>query len=383
PLIKRPNLSIDTDTKTTALKKNAFQQFFSPKDKSVNDIKSSSSPKRPLENIRKYKSLPALPVHGKNSQHHHSSSINLNSILPKLTGSPLSSISSHDSSTEKLSEKSDSERPKIHSSNNTGSQVFKKFHMPHFSKRTNTASFIQDTLSQYQPIIPEPIMPTLVNWSPEVPISLPPWELDDNSKRHSIAFQQTSAFVEEPSVLEDHESFSTIGSHSDSEIFDHNNRTSPSTTESSDVTSLSTQSSHDINDTFSLPVIRRRSSCPIFDRSSSSFSSSTSKTLVENDIIAITEFHTRNMSILRRYRHPVEKKSAFKPCQRAKARAAEAASNGELMTHTNSFFDSLCEDTLKYLYIPNVFDPVTREPIVEFALIKPRKYQLYRKTNWK
>jgi hypothetical protein len=73
--------------------------------------------------------------------------------------------------------------------------------------------------------------------------------------------------------------------------------------------------------------IRRRSSCPTMHALSPSSSTST---LVENDndIISITQAHTRHTSLLKR-NLVVEKKPAFKKCQKVKAKAAEAAAQGE------------------------------------------------------
>jgi hypothetical protein len=79
----------------------------------------------------------------------------------------------------------------------------------------------------------------------------------------------------------------------------------------------------------------------------------------------------------------VEKKPVLKSCQKAKAKAAQAAAQGETVHINNPIFSTLCEDNLKYAYIPNVFDPETHEPLVKFASMKPRKYQLRRKVNWK
>lgn len=227
--------------------------------------------------------------------------------------------------------------------------VFKKFHVPHFHKRAKTTEY-----TNFEPVAPEPIIPQLVNWSPETPLSPPPWELEKEPivpirKRHSMLNNQiASLFDEEETVA------ASTEYHSDSEI--HN-----PTDHASDVTLVETSSR-----------IRRSSSCPTYDSLSLTSSNST---LVDNDIMSITEQHTRHMSVFKKYTHPADKMPALKSCQKKKARAAEAAANGNVGSQSNFF--------LKYLYIPNVFDPMTHETILEFAAIKPRKYQLYRKTSWK
>lgn len=276
-------------------------------------------------------------------------------------------------------------------SNSSAPSVFKKFHVPHFHLRSHHGSSPvlnkETTKGEYIPVAPEPIMPDLVNWSPEAPLSPPPWELQQKgtpvrNKRHSLGYQYSSMTVfdryDEADSITTLDSANTTDYHSDSEIGggrssnDSSKRLSNTSTPSSTLSRSSTL----IGSNF--PRLRRRSSCPSYDRFSMSSSGST---VVENDIIAITEQHTRTF-VLKKYTHPADKKSPFKSCQKAKARAAEAAANGNTV-QPGPFVASFCEDTLKYLYIPNVFDPVTREPVLEFSTVKPRKYQLHRKTSWK
>ncbi|CEP07523.1 hypothetical protein [Parasitella parasitica] len=387
----RPNLSINTSFNK---KKKGWHQLFTHK----TDIHADEKPS-------KRNGLPTPPSSSSAPQQHHSTSFGLAPLLQRKSGSPTTTSSSTSSSMENLTDDSAS----VHSL----STPFKKFHLP-FHKRKNSqhnssstsiatsiAMVVQNQEEHYTPTAPERIMPSLVNWSPEAPVSPPPWELNDpkplhhHKKRHSLSNHN---FYDDFRRLSSTSSSSSIPMevyHSDSETNNANikplqsNSPSGSIDRNSDVTLIgltsipSTSSADNGPSTAAALRVRRRSSCPTYDTLSlSSASTSSSKTLIENDIISITEQHTRHMSVLKKYTHPIDKKPTFKPCQKAKARAAEAAVNGEVV-HTNSIYSSFCEDSLKYLYIPNVFDPVTREPILEFAIVKPRKYQLHRKTSWK
>ncbi|KAL9537334.1 hypothetical protein MBANPS3_011872 [Mucor bainieri] len=406
----RPNLSINTSFNK---KKKGWHQLFSHHQHHPS-VKSPTSTDR-HEKPSKRNSLPTPPppVQSAPPLQQHATSISLAPLLLRKTASPTTTAtSSSNSSVENLTDDSAS----VHSI----TSPFRKFHLPSFHKRNNShhnlssststptaASLAMSTQEEhYTPTAPEHIMPTLVDWSPEAPVSPPPWELNDprplhqHKKRHSMSnhtyfeeFRRTSSISSSSFGIEDY--------HSDSEDVGSTNlksslQRSPSDSidRNSDVTligltSIPSTSSADVDDgrataTSAALRVRRRSSCPTYDSLSlsSASTSASSKTLIENDIISITEQHTRHMSVLKKYTHPADKKPAFKPCQKAKARAAEAAVNGEVV-HANSLYSSFCEDSLKYLYIPNVFDPVTREPILEFAVIKPRKYQLHRKTSWK
>ncbi|KAI8638399.1 Dbl homology domain-containing protein [Parasitella parasitica] len=383
----RPNLSINTSFNK---KKKGWHQLLTHKSDAPAHAKPSKQ--NSLPTLSSSSSVPQL-------QHHHSTFVGLASLLQRKASSPTITGSSTSSSVENLTDDS--------------SSPFKKFHLP-FHKRNNSQGNASSTTAaasiamtahkqeeHYTPTAPERIMPSLVNWSPEAPVSPPPWELNDakplfnRKKRHSLSnhnfyddFRRPSSTSSRSIPVEDY--------HSDSEAISTNikplqsNSPSDSIDRNSDVTlvgltSIPSTSSTDNNSAGSPPTlrVRRRSSCPTYDTLSlSSDSTLSSKTLIENDIISITEQHTRHMSVLKKYTHPVDKKPAFKTCQKAKARAAEAAVNGEVV-QTNPLYSSFCEDSLKYLYIPNVFDPVTREPILEFAIVKPRKYQLHRKTSWK
>lgn len=395
----RPNLSINTSFNK---KKKGWHQLFSHHNHNKTAIATTDANNRDLPTKRNSLPTPSPPppLSSTPQLHHHSTSISLAPLLLRKTASPAASSSSSNSSAENLTDDSINDQ--------SVASPFKKFHLPSFHKRSNshhnfpsstiTSPIIVEEKEHYTPHAPEHIMPTLVDWSPEAPVSPPPWELNDpksvyhHKKRDSLSnhtsykdFCRTSSINSSSIHTEDY--------HSDSEA--NNNITkslqrspSDSTSRNSDVTLIgltsipSTSSADDSASPASLRI-RRRSSCPNYDTLSlSSTSTSSSKTLIENDIITITEQHTRHMSVLKKYTHPIDKKPAFKTCQKAKARAAEAAVNGEVLS-SNSLYSSFCDDSLKYLYIPNVFDPVTREPILEFAVIKPRKYQLHRKTSWK
>ncbi|KAI9486312.1 MAG: Dbl homology domain-containing protein [Benjaminiella poitrasii] len=216
-------------------------------------------------------------------------------------------------------------------SSNSVHSAFKKFHLPHFHKRSNSTHKVPLPDNDiYAPKAPEPIMPSLVDWSPEDPLSPPPWELTDDSKmsskRHSMGERNMTSDAASATYTDQIDA--TVlnqenGYHSDSECDKFNNNVP--------TTNVSPQ-------------------------------------------------HTRDVPVLKRYKHPSEKKSPLKTCEKARARAAEAAAQGESIGHHTLSF---CEENLKYLYIPNIFDPLTREPVVEFATIKPRKYKLHRKTSWK
>lgn len=328
-------------------------------------------------------------------------------ILKSFTDEPTSNLrDSVDEKFDALSMDSDS----VHSNSSVHS-VLKKFHMPHFHLRSNSHHPAPATNKEFIPVAPEPIMPDLVNWSPEAPLSPPPWELNNKTqfhnvrnKRHSLGFQYASMtttferYEEEDSSITTVDSSNTTEYHSDSEIGSGRyssgsskslKRLSNTSTPTSTLSRSSTFASSTLVGDSSFSRLRRRSSCPSYDHfsmstsSTSSSNSSGGSTVVENDIIAITEQHTRT-SVLKRYTHPADKKSPFKSCQKAKARAFEAATNGNtVQPGGNPLISSFCEESLKYLYIPNVFDPVTREPVLEFSTVKPRKYQLHRKTSWK
>ncbi|CAO3701379.1 hypothetical protein G6F70_004739 [Rhizopus microsporus] len=251
-------------------------------------------------------------------------------------------------------------------SSSTNGSAKKKFSFPHFRRHSGLTE-----KSTYVPEVPEPIMPPLIASSPDEVLSPPPWEAEDiNRKRHSLSAAKLYSFTyheeeEEEEELPDTEEDEEY--HSDPELLNNNSNLSSI---SSDVT-LHPAS---IGNRHSL---RRRSSCPSYDAISLSSSSST---MVEKDILYVTEQHTRNMLLLKKNR-PVDKKVTFKPCQKVIARAAEAAANGD--TVSGPMFLPFCEETLRYTHIPNVFDPDTREPVLQFTNIKPREYQLRRKMNWK
>ncbi|KAG2194377.1 hypothetical protein INT46_011095 [Mucor plumbeus] len=396
----RPNLSINTSFNK---KKKGWHQLFSHHNHNKTTIATTDVNNRDPPTKRNSLPTPSPPLLSSTPQlHHHSTSISLVPLLLRKTASPATSTSSSsNSSVENLTDDSTNAQ--------NVSSPFKKFHLPSFHKRNNShhnlslstisSPMIAEEEEHYTPHAPEHIMPTLVDWSPEAPVSPPPWELNDpksiyhNKKRDSMSNHSFYKDFRRASSISSSNSIPIEDYHSDSEA--NNNIINPlhrspsdSTNRNSDVTLIgltsipSTSSTDESASTASLRI-RRRSSCPNYDTLSlGSTSTSSSKTLIENDIITITEQHTRHMSVLKKYTHPVDKKPAFKTCQKAKARAAEAAVNGEVLS-SNSLYSSFCEDSLKYLYIPNVFDPVTREPILEFAVIKPRKYQLHRKTSWK
>jgi hypothetical protein len=383
----RPNLSIDTN-----IKKKKWNSIFSAKDKIKFDLS-------PTKESKKRPSLPTPP----------------NTHTGEYTESP--SISSHDS-LERLDtltsvSSSEEQKPKsvyCESCNTTHSGVQSVLKLFHLSKRMNSASTVDqdsEAACSYTPVAPEPIMPALINWSPDAPLSPPPWELQQQqqsepihhtqNKRQSTGYNSvytSVSFYDEAEVesITTLDSASALDYHSDSEIGNYNTRhksnLSPSSSigRISDVTLTdSTLSPGEISATSSQHRwLRRRSSCPAFDTLSiNSTSTSSSATLVDNDIISITEQHTRHTPAFKMYTHPADKKPAFKVCQKAKVAAAEAAANGNSIQLNNPFFSTLCEESLKYLYIPNVFHPETREPVLEFSTIKPRKYELHRKTSWK
>ncbi|KAG1551725.1 hypothetical protein G6F51_001664 [Rhizopus arrhizus] len=256
------------------------------------------------------------------------------------------------------------------SSSDSGSTLFKKkFHFPSFRKQ-------EPQLTGYMPEVPEPIVPSLIDWSSEAPLSPPPWESHQPKettvkKRHSMVPPKSYSFT--CFQEEDVESLDTEDDtdyHSDPELINNLSDMNLSNL-SSDVTLNSTDTQHEHG-------LRRRSSCPDYD-----LTPLTTSTMVEKDILWITEQNTRHMSLLKKYTHPVDKKVAFKPCQKAVARAAEAAVSGNTISHHGPIYLHFCEETLRHLYIPNVFDPITREPILQFTNIKPRQYQLRRKTSWR
>ncbi|KAG2206111.1 hypothetical protein INT47_003760 [Mucor saturninus] len=229
------------------------------------------------------------------------------------------------------------------------SSVFKKFHVPHFHTKRSKSTSVEYT--PFEPVAPQPIMPTPVPCSPDLHSSSPPpWEYTKTQKRHSMNVYDYDTQY-----------------HSDTDVI------------LSDTLDLTPIESVPTVTTPTTPTntnrIRRRSSCPTYDTLSLTTTESGTSTLVENDIMSITEVHTRISSVFKSYTHPADKKCNLKPCRKMKARAAEAAANGTVARSSSSF--------LKYMYIPNVFDPVTHDTILAMASIKPRKYQLYRKTSWK
>ncbi|KAG1468862.1 hypothetical protein G6F56_003593 [Rhizopus delemar] len=246
--------------------------------------------------------------------------------------------------------------------NSTGSKFKKKFHLPSFCKQETKPA-------TYTPEIPEPIMPPLIDWSPETPLSPLPWELPSptNNLKKRLSFETPKSYSFNSFHEEDSESADTeeedVEYHSDPELNELN-----LSELSSDVTLISNETS----------LLRRRSSCPDYD----TISRTSSPTVVERDILSITDQSTRQMSAFKNHKHSVDRKVILKPCQRTLARAAEAAANGDTTRHTPLLMH-FCEETAKYLYIPNVFDPVSREPVLQFTNIKPRQYQLKRKTSWK
>ena len=300
-----------------------------------------------------------------------------NSIKRSTTDSSISTLPTSPVSFDTVSTFSskDSDRSSEFSSNHR-----KKFHVPHFHIRSFSqygSPVSKDVKTEFNPVVPEPIMPQFVHWSSlDLPLSPPPWELKDNimsatsptdnstTKRSSMGYHMSfdSYDAEEESLA----STISTGYLSDSEI----NTTGKKPKRSSTRSSASDKS---------VRMLRRHSSFPNYDALSLA---SSNATLVDNDIISITEQHTRTTRF-KRYTHPADKKPALRSCQKAKARAAEAAANGTTVQYGNSIVSTFCEESLKYLYVPNVFDPITREPILEFSSVKPRKYQLHRKTSWK
>ncbi|KAI9244803.1 Dbl homology domain-containing protein [Sporodiniella umbellata] len=246
--------------------------------------------------------------------------------------------------------------------NSNGCNFKKRFHLPSFGKQDITAD-------GYTPEIPEPIMPPLIDWSPETPLSPIPWELQTTSnppkKRHALDASKRYSFN---SFHDDSESVDTeeedLDYHSDPELNEMDIHEI-----SSDVTLISTGSSH----------LRRRSSCPDYD----SLSQSSTSTVVEKDILWITDQSARHMSAFKNHKHAAERKATFKPCQKTLARAAEAAANGDTTPRHTPLLMHFCEETAKYLYIPNIVDPVSHKPVLKFTNIKPRQYELKRKTSWK
>ncbi|KAI7900955.1 Dbl homology domain-containing protein [Cokeromyces recurvatus] len=366
----KPNLSVDTNfTK----KKSPWSYFFScPRDKRAESINKTAS-KPPI----KRNSLPSPPPPSTlphTALQHHNTAIG---YMP------------HKSNKKPMEKTTTDNRNHKSPDSNSIQSAFKKLHFPHFHRRTKSMQSSFDSMDDiYTPSAPEPIIPTFVEWSSETPLSPPPWELTDklkSSKRHSMVEHNMIANSDYNNDTTNHVLNQESNYHSDSECDKLNNNdlsTINSMNRTANVALVETTtstSSFNSNATLSSPVVQRRSSCTTYDAVSVSSMDTniSSKTLVENDIISITEKHTRDMPVLKRYKHPSEKKTPLKPCQKAKVRAAHP----EYLTHHHSF--SFCEDHLKYLYIPNVFDPVTREPILEFATIKPRKYELYRKTSWK
>jgi hypothetical protein len=332
---RRPNLVIDTDVHT---KKKTWQHLFQ---------KDRTSPKLRISKSSTTQSLPTPPPTNP-----------MKEMERAQTSDDYSSISGVQS-------------------------VFKKLQMSQRNKKRYSSDMIQ--ISD----VPEPVMPSLVNWSPEAPISPPPWEYDNKPpllKRHSSGLRSQVNSIKNMFQPESDAS----GYHSDNEITKLNRHESThSIGHSSDVTLV--ESRHSNN---SSPELTRRSSCPNIADDDSVSSSSTLASVItptssssswnDKDIIAITEQHTRRMTGLKKYVHPVEKQPTFKPCQKAKARAAEVAASGNTLPPGSS--PSICsiyDDNLKYLYIPNVFDPITNEPVLEFTSIRPRRFKLHRKTSWK
>lgn len=391
----RPNLSIDTN-----MKKKKWNTLFSAKDKTRFGVSPTKDP-------AKRSSLPTPPSFVQSAAVH--SAVFTDSPPSSLRGSieKLDSYTSTSSSEDQKSKSLDSSTSI--NNNNSAQSVFKKFHVPHFHKRTDTGhtpTIEESEECSYEPIAPEPIMPALINWSPEAPLSPPPWELQyqqsepiyqHSKKRNSMGFDSiysSNSMYDRPYDEAEEESITTLDSaaavdyHSDSEIGNHSSsRNKPanlssmnSIGRSSDVTFVDDCGSSTPPRTF----LRRRSSCPTYDTLSlNSTSTSSSTTLVDNDIITITEQHTRYVVTFKKYTHPADKKSGFLGCQKAKNAAAEAAANGTVVQINNPIISTFCEESLRYLYIPNVFHPETREPVLEFSTIKPRKYELHRKTSWK
>jgi hypothetical protein len=315
---RRPNLVIDTDVHT---KKKTWQHLFQ---------KDRTSPKLRISKSSTTQSLPTPPPTNP-----------MKEMERAQTSDDYSSISGVQS-------------------------VFKKLQMSQRNKKRYSSDMIQ--ISD----VPEPVMPSLVNWSPEAPISPPPWEYDNKPpllKRHSSGLRSQVNSIKNMFQPESDAS----GYHSDNEITKLNRHESThSIGHSSDVTLV--ESRHSNN---SSPELTRRSSCPNIADDDSVSSSSTLASV-------ITPTSSSSSWNDKKYVHPVEKQPTFKPCQKAKARAAEVAASGNTLPPGSS--PSICsiyDDNLKYLYIPNVFDPITNEPVLEFTSIRPRRFKLHRKTSWK
>lgn len=387
---ERPNLSINTQLP----RKKKSWHLFSSREKTKFDQQNNSKPHSFTPKLLKRTSLP-LPSSQSDPSvlHHQSTSKNLRPIRNTIV--PMFSNTNYEKSIDEDDKQHRSMDSSSVHSNGSVHHTLKKFHLPHLHKRIHSQhkSVVSDD-RLYTPTVPVPIIPPMVDWSSQEPISPPPWELssndeDEGNRQHHFVFHHANHVEKQAEADID---VATTGYHSDTELdrissanISPTGTTSHSLddvalTTSSSLTAVSTHSTYD--DQGSTAHLKRRSSCPTYDTMSLN-SSSSSKTLVENDIIAITEQHTRYMSVLKKYTHPVNKKPVFKSCQKVKARAAEAAANGESLHVSNSIYSSFCEENLKYLYIPNVFDPATREHVLEFSAIKPRKYQLHRKTNWK
>ncbi|KAI8875733.1 hypothetical protein K501DRAFT_338527 [Backusella circina FSU 941] len=252
--------------------------------------------------------------------------------------------------------------------------AFRKLHVRSLNKirsSTDATSYFDHVVV---PDAPEPIIPSVSEWTPETSLtSPPPWEYLQNhiytSSNHN--YHGLSNKEKRMGRL-----------YTDVDIVKLNRKATIRSVDQSFAPSI-----HSSNST---PDISRRKSCPgDYDITSDSTTlindTAHSHSFSEKDIIVITEEHTRHMSVLKKYTPPVNKNPVFKGCRKVKAQAAEMAAQGNPihLSHSSGLYSTICEDYLKNIFIPTVFDPYTHQPIVDFLAIQPRKFQLQRKMSWK
>lgn len=294
----RPNLTINTSFNK---KKKGWHQLFTNhlSNKTATDGQGQRTLLKRNSLPSSYPSPSTSPV-----RHHSSTSISLAPILRRKTASPTAN--STNSTGENISDESNS--------SHTVTSPFKKFHLPSFHKRNNshhTLSSINDATASltstaqikeekeeedhYTPNAPEHIMPTLVNWSPEAPVSPPPWELNDprslyhqqrQKKRHSVSnhrhsynnlCQPTSLISSDIAIGDYHsDSETTINKPLQRSPSDSTDRSSnvtligltsvvvPSISSTDDGSSSLAATETAATTTAALRV-RRRSSCPTYD----------------------------------------------------------------------------------------------------------------------
>jgi hypothetical protein len=322
----RPGLTIDTDLGRN--KKKAWHQFLLGKDK----VKSECN-------------IPDLPT-------------------PPHTASPDGPISSQNT---QLRTQSSEEVNGVQS-------AFRKLHVRSLSKIRPSA----DATSYFDHVVvpnaPEPIIPSLAEWTPEdslLPSS--PWEFlqKSNLTLSNHNYQGLSKEEKRMGRIYTNVDIAKVNRKATIRSVDHS--FAPS-----------------IHSSNSAPDISRRKSCPgdydaISDAATLVNDTSPSHSFSEKDIIVITEEHTRQMPVLKKCTPPVNRNPVFKGCRKVKAQAAEMAAQGTPIhiTHSNVLYSTICEDYLRNLFIPTVFDPDTHNPIIDFSAIQPRKLQLRRKSSWK